>query len=320
MGDINFRELIKSRIFVGFVLSIIFCLFFCITSTIVPTHNFIFSYPYIHASKVLTWIFFLVNGFFLSLLLTVSLSEILKIISKNKIIKYIYLLAIFLFSYLNFIFVSFRYFYFYKHLFNSQAFYISFYCLICIFIIAGLIMLIRNIFNSFGLYLLVINIIIIFSFFFFPFLIIYYGWIIFLLLFFIIWANDIGAFCVGMLIGKHKISKISKNKSYEGTISGILSAIISIVILYFIFLKIKNINILLFFVKLKNNYVGLLIFITILASIFIQMGDFAFSFVKRNYKIKDYSNYLGKHGGFLDRFDSSIFGIFFISIFLVFNI
>ena len=55
--------------------------------------------------------------------------------------------------------------------------------------------------------------------------------------------------------------------------------------------------------------------------IFGCIGDLLASYFKRKYNIKDYSNYLGAHGGFLDRFDSILFNINYFYIHtLVFNI
>ena len=38
-----------------------------------------------------------------------------------------------------------------------------------------------------------------------------------------------------------------------------------------------------------------------------QFGDLAFSYIKRQFQIKDYGHLFLSHGGVLDRFDSVIF-------------
>lgn len=51
-------------------------------------------------------------------------------------------------------------------------------------------------------------------------------------------------------------------------------------------------------------------------------GDLIFSYIKRSYKIKDFSNLLGSHGGILDRIDSfsTVFFVYFIYLLAVFSI
>ena len=61
-----------------------------------------------------------------------------------------------------------------------------------------------------------------------------------------------------------------------------------------------------------------LFFITLLTSLFSQVGDLFISYLKRKAKVKDTGDLLPGHGGFLDRFDGILFGVpfglFFISI------
>ncbi|MFO7978336.1 MAG: phosphatidate cytidylyltransferase [Bacteroidales bacterium] len=52
--------------------------------------------------------------------------------------------------------------------------------------------------------------------------------------------------------------------------------------------------------------------------IFAFSGDIFFSWYKRQYKVKDFSNVLPGHGGFLDRFDSLIAAGAFISLYSLF--
>ena len=112
------------------------------------------------------------------------------------------------------------------------------------------------------------------------------------------WGADTCAYCVGMLIGKHKMSpKLSPKKSVEGAIGGVVGAAV-IAAVYLIIVR---------------NYMGIVwLDIVILSAIvavgaFISIiGDLAASAIKRFYDIKDYGKLIPGHGGILDRFDSVI--------------
>ncbi len=110
----------------------------------------------------------------------------------------------------------------------------------------------------------------------------------------IVWSTDSGAYFIGRKIGKHKLwPEISPNKTVEGFIGGIVVAIISAVIFQLI-------------AGLDKSYLTLMI-VTIVASIFGQLGDLVESAIKRHYGVKDSGKLLPGHGGILDRFDSLLF-------------
>jgi phosphatidate cytidylyltransferase len=111
---------------------------------------------------------------------------------------------------------------------------------------------------------------------------------------FMIWATDSGAYFIGKAIGKRKLwPEISPNKTIEGSIGGVVCALV-VSVLFVIFSKI-------------NANVFQLMAITIVLSVFGQIGDLVESAFKRHYNVKDSGNILPGHGGILDRFDSLLF-------------
>lgn len=112
------------------------------------------------------------------------------------------------------------------------------------------------------------------------------------------WGCDTCAYCVGVLIGKHKMApKLSPKKSVEGGIGGVVGA----ALLGVIFALAMN--------KWGGASASPLHYAVIcgVGGMISQVGDLAASAVKRNHEIKDYGKLIPGHGGILDRFDSVIF-------------
>lgn len=106
--------------------------------------------------------------------------------------------------------------------------------------------------------------------------------------------TDVFAYLIGRQWGKRKISpKISPNKTWAGCIGGSLTSTIVCSLYYLYFLN--------------HFHIWLTCLMTLLLSIIGQLGDLFFSKIKRENKIKDYSNLIPGHGGILDRLDSFIF-------------
>ena len=114
-------------------------------------------------------------------------------------------------------------------------------------------------------------------------------------IFIFLWLNDTGAYCIGSLIGKHRLfERISPKKSWEGSIGGGVVAIGASFILahYFPFLSMWE-------------WAGLALTVVI----FGTWGDLTESLLKRQLHVKDSGTILPGHGGLLDRFDSSLMAI-----------
>ena len=58
--------------------------------------------------------------------------------------------------------------------------------------------------------------------------------------------------------------------------------------------------------------------ISIFTSIFCQLGDLLFSYLKRKAKLKDTGNFLPGHGGVLDRIDSQLLSFPILVLFIQF--
>ena len=110
----------------------------------------------------------------------------------------------------------------------------------------------------------------------------------------VVWSTDSGAYFTGRKFGKHKLwPEISPNKTIEGFVGGIIIAVILASIMQLI--------------TPFNMSWGYFIVVTIISSVFGQLGDLVESAIKRHYNVKDSGWILPGHGGILDRFDSLLF-------------
>lgn len=104
------------------------------------------------------------------------------------------------------------------------------------------------------------------------------------------WTNDTMAYMVGSQIGKNKMfPRISPNKTWEGTIGGIVFTLIVSMLFYYA-------------IGVFSPLIWLCI--ALLIGIFGTFGDLVESMLKRSLEVKDTGTLLPGHGGLLDRFDS----------------
>ena len=110
--------------------------------------------------------------------------------------------------------------------------------------------------------------------------------LIFFLIVSICISTDIGGFFFGKIFKGKKLTKISPNKTYSGLIGSYVLSLLTTTMFFKEYFELFD-----------------LIISTLVISTFSQLGDLTISYLKRKVKIKDTSNILPGHGGFLDRFD-----------------
>jgi phosphatidate cytidylyltransferase len=104
-----------------------------------------------------------------------------------------------------------------------------------------------------------------------------------------IWINDTMAYIVGSLIGKTPLSSISPKKTWEGTIGGIILAVMVMWALGYLS---------------QSSAAWSWAVIAAVAAVAGTFGDLLESKLKRLANVKDSGSFMPGHGGFLDRFDS----------------
>jgi len=113
-------------------------------------------------------------------------------------------------------------------------------------------------------------------------------------MFMFIWLYDTGAYCIGMLLGRHRLfERISPKKSWEGVIGGVVACVAGAYVTHTWFDEF-------FQVPDLVTWLGL----SAVVAVFATLGDLVESLIKRTVGVKDSGNILPGHGGILDRIDS----------------
>ena len=121
-------------------------------------------------------------------------------------------------------------------------------------------------------------------------------------LFIIIWSSDVFAYLVGSWIGKHKLfERISPKKSWEGSIGGLVFALLAAYILSLIY---PNLTL--------PEWFTFAVIVVVTGA----LGDLIESMLKRQAGVKDSGTLLPGHGGVLDRFDAVIFATPFVFVYI----
>ncbi len=130
------------------------------------------------------------------------------------------------------------------------------------------------------------------------------AWVPFLCAF----GSDTCAYFAGTALGKHKLTPVlSPHKSIEGAIGGVIGAALLCGIYCF------GASLLGY---MPSQNIPMFCVMGAVGSVFAQLGDLAASSIKRYTNIKDYGKIMPGHGGMLDRFDSVLFTVPLVYVFM----
>ncbi len=116
-----------------------------------------------------------------------------------------------------------------------------------------------------------------------------------------VWAGDIAALYAGRAFGRHKLSPLSPNKTWEGSIASVVGSVVAgLAVVYLGEALSARDNPVLHITEPVWQSVVLAIIVNVAA----QLGDLLESAIKRGANVKDSGSMLPGHGGILDRIDA----------------
>jgi phosphatidate cytidylyltransferase len=139
------------------------------------------------------------------------------------------------------------------------------------------------------------------------------GWFAILVLLVIVWLGDIAAFFVGRSLGRHKLApRVSPNKTWEGAVASIISAITAALLLYRFYPQIATALASAHLIDASGGQplpakLWQVVLLAAIVNAAAQLGDLVESMMKRGAGVKDSGSILPGHGGMLDRIDALLF-------------
>jgi phosphatidate cytidylyltransferase len=116
-----------------------------------------------------------------------------------------------------------------------------------------------------------------------------------------VWAGDIAAFYVGRHFGRHKLSHLSPNKTWEGSLASVAGSVLAglAVVVAGEALSARGNTVLHILEPVWQSIV-----LAVIINLAAQLGDLLESALKRGAGVKDSGTILPGHGGVLDRIDA----------------